>query len=75
MFKKLISVRITVEEFDALTNLANREIRSISSWLRSRIVLEGQKAGLLNSGYARKKDKLPETTETIQMEDKMSNES
>ena len=74
MYKKLISVRISIDEFDALSKLAGKEIRSVSSWLRSRIVLEAQKAGLLNSSHDCKKDNLPETPEMITKEDDMTNE-
>ena len=72
MYKKLISVRITIEEFKALSSLAKLEVRSISSWLRSKIVVEAQKAGLLNLSEGCKKDDSSETSEMISKENKMN---
>ncbi len=46
MNEKSVSVRITAEEFEALKLLARREVRTISSWIRARIVSESEKAGI-----------------------------
>jgi len=47
MNQKSISLRITTEEFEALKLLAKREVRTISSWIRAKIVGESQKAGIV----------------------------
>jgi len=49
MNEKSVSLRITAEEFDALKVLAKREVRTISSWIRAKIVAESQKAGIVIS--------------------------
>jgi len=46
MNEKSVSVRITSGEFEALKVLAKREVRTISSWIRARIVSESEKAGI-----------------------------
>jgi hypothetical protein len=48
MKQKLVSLRVQEDEFEALMILAKREVRTISSWVRARIVMEAQKAGLIN---------------------------
>ena len=48
MKQKLVSLRVQEDEFEALTILAKREVRTISSWVRARIVMEAQKAGLID---------------------------
>jgi hypothetical protein len=49
MKQKLVSLRVQEDEFEALNILAKREVRTISSWVRARIVMEAQKAGLISS--------------------------
>jgi hypothetical protein len=49
MKQKAVSLRITAEEFEALKLLARREVRTISSWIRAKIVGESQKAGIVIS--------------------------
>jgi hypothetical protein len=49
MQQKSISLRITAEEFAALKALAKREVRTISSWIRAKIVSEGKLAGIVVS--------------------------
>ena len=49
MKQKLVSLRIAADEFEALNILAKREVRTISSWVRARIVMEAQKAGLISA--------------------------
>lgn len=49
MNQKSISLRITTEEFEALKLLAKREVRTVSSWIRAKIVGESQKAGIVIS--------------------------
>jgi len=49
MKQKLVSLRVQEDEFEALHILAKREVRTISSWVRARIVMEAQKAGLISS--------------------------
>jgi len=49
MKQKAVSLRITADEFDALKLLAKREVRTISRWIRAKIVAESQKAGIVIS--------------------------
>jgi len=49
MNEKSVSVRITSEEFEALKILAKRDVRTISSWIRAKIVGEAEKAGIVIS--------------------------
>ena len=46
MSPKSVSLRITAGEFEALKALAKREVRTVSSWIRAKIVSESQKAGI-----------------------------
>jgi hypothetical protein len=48
MKQKLVSLRVQEDEFEALSILAKREVRTVSSWVRARIVMEAQRAGLIN---------------------------
>jgi predicted DNA-binding protein len=50
MKQKLVSLRVQEDEYEALNILAKREVRTISSWVRARIVMEAIKAGLISSG-------------------------
>ena len=43
---KSVSLRITGEEFEALKRLAKRDVRTVSSWIRAKIVSEAHKAGI-----------------------------
>ena len=47
MSPKSVSLRITAGEFEALKALAKREVRTVSSWIRAKIVSESQKAGIV----------------------------
>lgn len=47
MKQKLVSLRVQEDEFEALIILAKREVRTISSWVRARIVMEALKTGLI----------------------------
>jgi predicted DNA-binding protein len=49
MKQKLVSLRVQEDEYEALNILAKREVRTISSWVRARIVMEAIKAGLISS--------------------------
>jgi hypothetical protein len=49
MNPKSISLRITAEEFAALKLLAKRDVRTISSWIRAKIVSESQKVEIVIS--------------------------
>jgi len=49
MKQKLVSLRVQEDEFEALHILAKREVRTISSWVRARIVREAERAGLISS--------------------------
>jgi hypothetical protein len=46
MNDKSVSLRITSGEFEALKLLAKKDVRTISSWIRAKIVSESQKAGI-----------------------------
>jgi predicted DNA-binding protein len=60
MKQKLVSLRVQEDEYEALNILAKREVRTISSWVRVRIVMEAIKAGLISSTG----DSLPDNTPT-----------
>jgi len=47
MQEKLISFRLSNAEYDALKKLAKQEVRSMSGWLKFRIV-EAIRAGLMS---------------------------
>ena len=47
MNEKSVSVRITAQEFEALKVLAKRDVRTVSGWIRAKIVSESQKAGIV----------------------------
>ena len=49
MKQKAVSIRITAMEFEALKLLAKRDVRTISSWIRAKIVGESEKAGIVIS--------------------------
>jgi hypothetical protein len=51
MKQKLVSLRVQEDEYEALNILAKREVRTISSWVRARIVTEAIKAGLIKGSY------------------------
>jgi hypothetical protein len=46
MNEKSVSLRITAAEFEALKILAKKDVRTISSWIRAKIVSESHKAGI-----------------------------
>jgi hypothetical protein len=47
MNEKSVSLRITAAEFEALKILAKKDVRTVSSWIRAKIVSESVKAGIV----------------------------
>jgi hypothetical protein len=52
MTDKVFSVRVSKEEYQALKFMAQKEVRTINSFLRSRIVQEARELHLLDNGQA-----------------------
>jgi hypothetical protein len=46
---KIVSIRISPKEFSVLQKLARAEVRTPGGWLKSRIVMEGIKAGIISA--------------------------
>ncbi len=47
--EKSITIRITAEELQLLKHLAKKEFRTKTSWLRSRIMIEAEKKGVIKT--------------------------
>lgn len=49
MKDKIFSIRLPEEEYNALKAMAKQEVRTVNSWLRSRIVREARNLRLLEA--------------------------
>ena len=50
MTDRVFSVRVSQQQYRALKIMAEKEVRTINSWLRSRIVKTARAQGLLDDG-------------------------